>query len=138
MLRARLLRALLVIDAGVLLRILWWPVDTNPAASPWWLRWALFNDIPGGHYLLNCFLLVPTAVLMTMLWPQLSVRRVTLLCLAISGLAEAGQFFVPTRMPDLLDVLSNTLGACIAAWVVAHVAKPDGSPTAPSRGLKEP
>lgn len=111
----RVLRLLLALDGIVLVRILWFPVDQDPSASPWWVRWVFFNHIPGGHYLLNCLLLVPTAVLVVVLWPRLSVARVTLLCLALSCLAEAGQFLVPTRMPDMWDLVTNTAGAAAAA-----------------------
>lgn len=110
------LRVLLALDAVVLIRILWFPVDPQPSATPWWMRWVFFNEIPGGHYLLNCFLLVPTAVLVVLLWPRLSLTRVALICLAITCIAETGQFFVPTRMPDLWDVVSNAAGGTAAAW----------------------
>ena len=114
----RVLGVLLGLDSVLLIRILWFPVDPEPSASPWWMRWVFFNHIPGGHYLLNCLLLVPTALLLTALWPRWTVLRVTLLCFAISCLAEAGQFLVPTRMPDVWDLATNTAGAAVVAWAV--------------------
>lgn len=118
--RHRILQLFLGINAMVLVRILWFPVYDQPGETPWWMRWVFFNDIPGGHYLLNLLLLVPTAVLVVLLWPALSLTRVAIICLAISCLAEAGQFFVPTRVPDVWDIATNTAGGtAAAAWCVA-------------------
>lgn len=118
-----MLQTLLALDAIALVRILWFPVDDEPGETPWWMRWAFFNDIPGGHYLLNVFLLVPTAVLVVLLWPRTPLPRVALICLAISCLAEAGQVFVPTRVPDIWDVATNAAGGAAAAWSTAHIRR---------------
>lgn len=107
---------LLAVDTLVLVRVLWFPVDEDPGATPWWMRWAFFNHVPGGHYLLNVMLLVPTAALVALIWPHMRWLRVAALCLAISCVAELGQFLVPTRVPDLLDVLTNSAGAAVVAW----------------------
>ena len=51
-------------------------------------------------------------------WPQVAV-----LGAAISGTIEILQLFSPMRYSSLMDVVANTTGAAIGAWLFARLAR---------------
>lgn len=76
----------------------------------------------------NLPLLVPLAVFFVLLSSPAAgtarrVKKATLLCLFISLGIETAQLFIPARFTSTTDIVQNTLGAFLAAWLVARLTR---------------
>ena len=113
--------AAMALNAVGLVWVTWVPVADDGSVG-WWPAW--LGEVPLAlHYLLNLLLLVPTAVLLRLRWPTLSLVSVGLTCAVVSGVIEVGQFFVPTRVPDAVDWVANTAGAVAFLSLAEHVSR---------------
>jgi hypothetical protein len=52
--------------------------------------------------------------------PRPSIFVATILCAALSVTIELGQIFLPTRIPSADDLILNTLGGTIGAWLATR------------------
>jgi glycopeptide antibiotics resistance protein len=76
-------------------------------------------------FALNLLLFFPIGFLSQLAWriPSLSLVRLTGLALALSTAVEAGQCFLPSRHPNGVDVLANTLGALLGALIARRISR---------------
>lgn len=75
--------------------------------------------------IMNVVMFVPFGFVHQLTRPRGAPARwwqVALLGLALSGAIETAQLFAPTRFPSLLDLLTNTSGALIGAWLFRRAA----------------
>jgi hypothetical protein len=68
----------------------------------------------------NLLLLAPTGVFLALLVRRRPVLSATLVCLLLSLSVELLQLAVPTRVTSLYDLLCNTVGGGLAAWLTAR------------------
>ena len=109
-----LLRVLLALDLAVLVWLVWTPAAAHACTPATPLPWLLCSTSPALHYAQNLLLLVPTAGLIALLWPQADRRRLGLAMLGLTVTIEVVQRWVPGRDPDPYDVVTNALGAWLA------------------------
>jgi VanZ family protein len=64
---------------------------------------------------LNLFGFIPLGFFLALIWRRLSVAWVVALCAAVSAATEIGQWFLPARDPQLIDLALNTLGGVLGA-----------------------
>jgi glycopeptide antibiotics resistance protein len=57
----------------------------------------------------NYFMLTPFIVMARLVYPQLSLRRLILMGVGVSATIEISQIFIPGRVSDFLDFISNSL-----------------------------
>jgi glycopeptide antibiotics resistance protein len=57
----------------------------------------------------NYFMLTPFIVMARLVYPQLSLRRLILMGVGVSATIEISQIFIPGRVSDILDFISNSL-----------------------------
>lgn len=69
---------------------------------------------------LNLFLLMPLFYFVYRIFPRINLFRILLFCSTISVFIELIQVFIPGRIPDIYDVLTNSLGALI---IMIHIKK---------------
>ena len=68
-------------------------------------------------YVGNYLLLFPFAVLVSWNFPSWSILKRILSAVMVSGFIEISQFFIPGRVSDIVDFLSNVLGAALGILV---------------------
>ncbi|GEK86248.1 hypothetical protein GCM10007198_03780 [Microbacterium aerolatum] len=87
------------------------------------------------EFIANILMFAPLGFLLTLLFGRPWVGA--LLALALSVLAELGQFVIPSREPSLRDIFANALGAAIGAALAALVVR-RRSPHPLDEALPEP
>jgi VanZ family protein len=102
----------------------WW-ID----APQWWrIRWIPLLDVwRSPHRLLrdaiaNCLLYLPLGfayVRVRAVGGMTSIFEAGVSGLLLSGMCELYQVFSPVRFPTMTDVLMNTVGALLGAWIAA-------------------
>jgi VanZ family protein len=102
----------------------WW-ID----APQWWrIRWIPLLDVwRSPHRLLrdaiaNCLLYLPLGfayVRVRAVGGMTSIFEAGVAGLLLSGMCELYQVFSPVRFPTMTDVLMNTVGALLGAWIAA-------------------
>ena len=109
------LRVLLALDLLTVYWLCWTPRSVSICEQgQWWQVWTwCLPELP--TWLGNVVLLVPTALLISLLFRNLSWQRIALVTCTISAVIELGQFMVPGRVPDLRDWLLNSLGSAAVA-----------------------
>ena len=65
----------------------------------------------------NCLLFFPFAVFVSWVFPSWSMLKRILSAVMISGFIEISQFFIPGRVSDIVDFVSNALGAAVGILV---------------------
>ncbi|TDN90538.1 VanZ family protein [Microbacterium sp. BK668] len=75
-------------------------------------RWITYDVV---QFAANVVLAAPMAFFLAMILPGRLWWVAALLCSALFGLGEAAQFFLPSRMPSVWDVVANSAGAVIGA-----------------------
>ena len=68
-------------------------------------------------YLGNYLLLFPFAFLVSLVFPSWSLLKRLSSAVMISGFIEISQFFIPGRVSDIVDFVSNVLGAAVGILV---------------------
>jgi glycopeptide antibiotics resistance protein len=68
-------------------------------------------------YVGNYLLLFPFAVLVSWNFPSWSILKRILSAVMVSGFIEISQFFIPGRVSDIVDFVSNVLGAALGIIV---------------------
>ena len=86
---------------------------TEPAG---WVQCLFCGEHGVSDFLVNVILFAPLGAALA--WRGWSLRRVAVAAVLASGLVETAQLFIPGRDPSLGDILSNSLGAVVAAAVV--------------------
>jgi glycopeptide antibiotics resistance protein len=90
------------------------------------------TPLTGLHEVLRrCLAGVPLGLFLRSAWPTAGDRRVrfrqAVVCIAIATIVmiaiEIGQIFVPTRFPDLTDVMFGVIGASLGSALSAAVAR---------------
>jgi len=66
-----------------------------------------------GQWLGNFMMLIPLALLVTLIVPKMKSQNVFLICLLTSVTIESIQLFIPGRVSDWRDILVNTLGVVV-------------------------
>jgi glycopeptide antibiotics resistance protein len=95
----------------------WIPLSYHDPRCPWT---GFFKD-----KLFNIVMFLPFGVLVGMTIqssakPEKPLLKATVLAVLFSVAIEALQYFLPQRHPMVSDVLMNTLGSCLGAWLVAR------------------
>lgn len=67
--------------------------------------------------LINLLGFLPLGALLALLWPRLSIPRITSICAGLSFVIEAGQLVVPGHFPSVVDLALNTLGGALGGWL---------------------
>jgi glycopeptide antibiotics resistance protein len=70
------------------------------------------------QWLGNFVMLVPLAIFITIILPKMKSQYALVICLVTSIVIEFMQFFIPGRVSDWKDVLTNSLGAALTIGVV--------------------
>ena len=68
-------------------------------------------------YFGNYLLLFPFAVLVSWVFPSWSILKRILSAVMVSGFIEMSQLLIPGRVSDVVDLLSNVLGAALGILV---------------------
>lgn len=100
----------------IALRILEPSVSAAPQLVPMRTTFAHFQAGAGPfvyHTLGNLVWFVPLGVLLPRLWPRFCLGSVAACGFGLSLLVEACQYLLGTGMPDVDDLLLNTLGAAL-------------------------
>lgn len=71
----------------------------------------------------NVFLLIPVFLVLIYIFPQLRLRYVALICIAISACIEVSQLWIPGRVSSLLDFIGNVSGVLIAMLLLSRFPK---------------
>ena len=95
-----------------------------------WVRCLFCGEHGLADFLVNVILFAPLGAALA--WRGWSLRRVAVAAVLASGLVETAQLFIPGRDPSLGDILSNSLGALVAAGVL-RLARIWLRPAAPGR-----
>ena len=91
------------------------------------VQWIPFSDYSDGNTkvvdkLVNLFGFIPFGMILAMtLRPPRSVWALAAICCAMSLSIEAGQLFLAPRTPSVDDLLLNTLGGALGAWLGLRV-----------------
>ena len=68
-------------------------------------------------------MLSPFVLLAALVFPEVKLSQITLAGIGISAFIEIFQTIIPGRVPDLTDLLANTVSVLIGAIFVAIVKK---------------
>lgn len=69
-------------------------------------------------WVINLFGFMPLGALIVILFPGSgSIVRAVIICLGVSLVIEAMQMFLPWRHPGIEDLILNTLGGAVGAWL---------------------
>ena len=68
-------------------------------------------------YVGNYLLLFPFAVLVSWVFPSWSILKSILSAVMVSGFIEMSQLLIPGRVSDIVDFVSNVLGAAVGILV---------------------
>ena len=115
-----LARVALVADLVALYWLVWTPADAHHCDSTTsWIGQA-FCLSPWLTWVGNAMLLVPTAVLLGMVFPRVRRGELALSMLVLACTIEVVQRWIPGRYPDWRDALANVGGAWVVlrAWPV--------------------
>jgi hypothetical protein len=113
-----LLRVGLLLDAGALYWLVWTPADAHRCdATTSWIG-QVFCLSPWLTWVGNVMLLVPTAVLLVLAFPNVRRRDLAVAMLLLACTIEVVQHWIPGRVPEWRDALANAMGAWIVlrAW----------------------
>lgn len=66
----------------------------------------------------NFVMLIPIALLLSKIFPTLKALPILLVCLTITISIEFLQIYIPGRVSDVRDVVTNFLGAAIAVGLI--------------------
>lgn len=119
MLARRAVIVLMAANAAALAWLVWTPAAAHACDATTSLIGRVFCLSPGLTLLGNIMLLVPTAVLLRTLLPQVSTLRLTMVTTALACLIETVQFFIPGRDPSLGDAFANAAGAALVLTAFA-------------------
>lgn len=113
------LRVLFVANVVALMWLVWTPASMHTCDATTSLIGQAFCLAPWLVWVGNVLLLVPTAVLLRLLYPTVSANSLALGMTALACIIELVQFAIPGRDPNVLDVLANASGAVLAIRVIA-------------------
>lgn len=71
----------------------------------------------------NFFMLSPFVFLAVLVFPEVKLIQITMVGIGISAFIEVFQSIIPGRVPDLIDLLANSISVLIGAFFVAIVKK---------------
>lgn len=128
--KSKILQSVLASYFVILVMIVWSPVSPDSGSLLGVFR---FNE--GLEKFLNFLLLTPLSVLL-----KVNFERVPLFLLAvigplISATIEVGQFFIPGRVSDLLDLALNSTGYLITLFLYQKINSHEAQGMAESKGL---
>jgi len=99
------------------------PASSTGHAPMWYVaRWIHhvpgtgWVTVPGLEYTANVVMFVPLGLLGVPLAGRARWWRVVLVGVALTCAIETAQHWIPGRVPDVLDVTTNSLGALLGAW----------------------
>lgn len=110
----RVLRVLFVANVVALVWLVWTPTSMHTCDATTSLIGQAFCLAPWLVWVGNVLLLVPTAVLLRLLYPAVSTKSLALGMMALACIIELVQFAIPGRDPNVLDVLANAGGGALA------------------------
>lgn len=73
--------------------------------------------------LLNIMLFIPIGLLLSEIFSHVPVRGIVFIGFSLSVMIELSQFFLSCGLSDINDVIHNTLGCLLGAWVMNSFVK---------------
>ena len=113
------LRVLFAANIAALIWLVWTPADLHTCDAATSLIGRAFCLAPWLTWVGNVMLLVPTAVLLRLLYPTIQTKWLVVAMTSLACLIELVQFAIPGRDPNILDVIANAGGAAVVCLLMA-------------------
>ncbi|GAA1944315.1 VanZ family protein [Microbacterium deminutum] len=85
-------------------------------------RWITYNLV---QFVANVLFAAPLGLFLAMMLPRRRWWVAVVICVTLFAAGELAQFFVPARMPSILDWLANSLGGLLGAVIWRLCSRPD-------------